>query len=152
MRFLKHRWLLRTLLVLGIVFVVIQLVPYRVSNPSARDEPRWDSPRTRALAVAACFDCHSNETHVLWFERVAPLSWWITGHVDDGRDALNFSEFSAHHGEAGDATETITNGSMPPDYYTWFGLHSKAKLTKAEAQELVDGLRKTYAASGVKGG
>ncbi|MBK5289604.1 MAG: heme-binding domain-containing protein [Acidimicrobiia bacterium] len=148
----RNRWVLRALLVLGIGLLAIQLVPYRVSNPSARDEPPWDSPRTRTLAVAACFDCHSNETKVVWFERVAPLSWWITSHVDDGRAALNFSEFSTRHGESGDAVETINNGSMPPDYYTWLGMHSNAKLTKAKVQQLVDGLRATYAAAGVKGG
>lgn len=109
----------------------------------------WSGTRTRA--VAACFDCHSNETKVLAFERVAPLSWWITGHVDDGRAALNFSDFSRHHGDLGDSTDTISSGSMPPSYYTWLGLHSNAKLTKADKQQLIEGLRNTYAAAGIKG-
>ena len=152
MRFLRTRWVLRGLIVLGVALLAIQLVPYRVSNPSARNEPPWDSPRTRSLAVAACFDCHSNETKVLAFERVAPLSWWITGHVDNGRAALNFSDFSKHHGDLGDATDTISGGSMPPRYYIWLGLHSKAKLSKAQNQQLIDGLRKTYAAAGIKSG
>jgi len=151
MRFLKRRWVRWTLLALVIGFLAIQLVPARVSNPSTRDEPTWDSPRTRALAVAACFDCHSNQSKVVWWERIAPLSWWIKQHVDDGRDALNFSEWSTHHGES-DASETVTNGSMPPDYYTWLGMHSNAKLTAAERKELADGLRKTFAAAGIKGG
>ena len=152
MRLLRNRWVLRGLIALGVALLAIQLVPYRVSNPSARNEPPWDSPRTRSLAVAACFDCHSNETKVLAFERVAPLSWWITGHVDDGRAALNFSDFSRHHGDLGDSTDTISSGSMPPSYYTWLGLHSNAQLTKADKQQLIDGLRKTYAAAGIKGG
>ncbi len=62
MRLRRNRWLLQTLFVLGVALLAIQLVPSRVSNPSARNEPPWDSPRTRTLAVAACFDCHSNET------------------------------------------------------------------------------------------
>lgn len=85
MRLRRNRWLLRALVVLGVALLAIQLVPSRVSNPSARNEPPWDSPRTRTLAVGACFDCHSNETKVLAFERVAPLSWWTTGHVDGSR-------------------------------------------------------------------
>ena len=89
---------------------------------------------------------------LLAFERVAPLSWWITEHVDDGRAALNFSDFSRHHGDLGDSTDTISSGSMPPSYYTWLGLHSNAQLTKADKQQLIDGLRKTYAAAGIKGG
>ncbi|MFI5054751.1 MAG: heme-binding domain-containing protein [Acidimicrobiia bacterium] len=131
---------------LGVVvlFGVIQLVPYRVTNPPVQQEPSWNSPRTRQLAVAACFDCHSNETITYWWEDVAPLSWWITKHVDDGRSALNFSECRQRGGgESGDAAETVTNGSMPPGYYHWFGLHSSANLTAAEKRDLASGLRAT---------
>jgi hypothetical protein len=124
-------------------FLLIQLVPYRVSNPSTRSEPKWDSPRTRALAVRACFDCHSNEVKVPWYGKVAPVSWWLTNHVDDGRAAVNFSEWNASSGRRGenDSSETVLNGSMPPSYFTWFGLHKAAKLTPAEKQELADGLK-----------
>ena len=128
-------------------------MPYRVDNPPVKQEPSWDSPRTRQLAKVACFDCHSNETDTLWFEDVAPLSWWITNHVKEGRDKLNFSEWGSRGGEGSDdAIETIKNGSMPPGYYTWFGLHSDAKLSAKEKQELIDGLRKTFANSGGGGG
>ena len=75
-----------------LAFGVMQLVPYRVTNPAVVQEPTWDSAQTRQLAKAACFDCHSNETHTYWFEKIAPLSYWIKGHVDGGRGALNFSE------------------------------------------------------------
>jgi hypothetical protein len=119
-------------------FLLIQLVPYRVSNPPVRNEPKWDSPRTRQLAVAACFDCHSNEVKTPWYGKVAPVSWLVTNHVNDGRAALNFSEWNG--GGGGDASETVRQGSMPPSYYTLFGLHSNAKLTKAERDELARGL------------
>jgi hypothetical protein len=124
----------------AVVFVLIQFVPYRVDNPPVNREPTWNSPKTRTLAVAACFDCHSNETHTYWWEDVAPLSWWITNHVKDGRAALNFSECTRSGGGENDAAETVRNGSMPPDYYTWLGLHSNAKLTAAEKQQLATGL------------
>ena len=58
------------LVVLG--FGLIQLVPYRVDNPPVKQEPAWDSPQTRKLAVAACYDCHSNETDTYWWEDIAP--------------------------------------------------------------------------------
>ena len=78
-----------------VVFVGIQFVPYRVTNPPVRQEPAWNSPRTRQLAVAACFDCHSNQTHTESWEDIAPLSWWITNHVKEGREKLNFSEWGS---------------------------------------------------------
>jgi mono/diheme cytochrome c family protein len=130
--------------VIGVVvlFGLVQLVPYRVDNPPTKQEPTWDSADTRRLAAVACFDCHSNETHTYWFEDVAPLSWWITNHVKDGREALNFSDCTRGGGE-NEASETVREGSMPPNYYTWFGLHSKADLTTAERRQLAAGLSAT---------
>jgi hypothetical protein len=54
-------WVLGGMVALALL---IQLVPYGRdhTNPPVRLEPAWDSPQTRALAVRACYDCHSNET------------------------------------------------------------------------------------------
>jgi hypothetical protein len=54
-------------------FALIQLVPFgrNHTNPPTTAEPRWDSPRTRALARRACFDCHSNQTTWRWYSNVA---------------------------------------------------------------------------------
>ena len=139
------RWLRFTLIGAVALFVLIQLVPKRVTNPSARVEPPWDSPRTRQLAVTACFNCHSNQTHIAWFERVAPLSWWIANHVEEGRDTLNFSEFDPNHHRSGQKiAHEVEEGSMPPGYYNWFGMHGEAKLSAADRDALVKGLTATY--------
>lgn len=128
-------------------FVLIQFVPYSAGNPSPRDEPKWDSPRTRALMMRACGDCHTNETKVLVFEQVAPVKWYVANHVKEGRAALNFSEWHTAAGEkARDAPEPIGEGSMPPANYTWLGLHGRSKLSAAETKQLIDGLTKTIAA------
>ena len=150
-RILSYWWF--KLLLVGIGgFLLIQLVPYRVDNPSARDEPKWDSTETRALAVRACYSCHSNETTVYAWEKVAPVSWYITNHVKEGRAALNFSEWHTNPGEeAHDSSEAVGDG-MPPSYYTYLGLHSDSKLTAAETRKLIDGLNLTIAADPPKGG
>jgi hypothetical protein len=127
------------------VFLLMQLVPYRITNPSTRREPAWNSPQTRALVVAACFDCHRNETKAPWYGKIAPMSWWLNNHVEDGRRALNFSEWPPQNQRrARRAAETVQRGSMPPPYYTWFGLHSKAKLSPAQRTELINGLEATF--------
>jgi mono/diheme cytochrome c family protein len=150
---LTRRWWLTVIVVAVALFAVVQLVPYRVDNPPVVNEPNWDSAQTRALAVTACYDCHSNESRPLWFEKVAPLSWWITNHVKEGRGALNFSEWgSSGQGESDDVVESVREGSMPPSNYTWFGLHSDAKLTPKQRHQLADGLQKTIAQSGGRSG
>ena len=46
--------------------------------------------------------------------------------VNGGRDELNFSEWDSRQArEMRDTVETIEEGSMPPSYYTWFGLHAR---------------------------
>jgi len=140
-------WWGKVLLVLVIVVVAIQFVPFGVDNPSARDEPKWDSATTKNLFMRACADCHSNQTKVLWFEHVAPVKWYIADHVKEGRGALNIDEWHTTAGEGADeSAKVIRKGEMPPDFYTYLGLHSDSKLTAKERQELIDGLEKTMAA------
>ena len=66
-----------------VLFGLIQLVPVQRTNPPVVAEPPWDSPETRALAVRACFDCHSNETVWPWYAYVAPVSWLVAHDTDE---------------------------------------------------------------------
>lgn len=146
MKTFVSQWWWKLLLVGLAGFALIQLVPYQVDSRKARDEPAWDSPTTRALVVRGCYACHSNETKVAPFEKVAPVKWYIANHVKEGRVALNFSEWhTAAGGEAHDAAEPIGHG-MPPSYFTYFGLHPESKLTPAELKQVINGLEKTIAA------
>jgi hypothetical protein len=141
---------LRRLLPLFVVaacatFGVIQLIPYGRDhdNPAVTGEPEWSSPRTRELMVNACYGCHSNEVEWPWYSSIAPISWAITDHVEAGRDEVNYSEFATNPGEVDETIEVIEDGSMPPAYYTRFGLHPQANLGDAEITELVAGLQAT---------
>jgi hypothetical protein len=93
--------------------------------------------------VDACYACHSNEVEWPWYSNVAPVSWTVTHHVDEGRDKVNYSEFATDPGDADETIEVIREGSMPPNYFTMFGLHDEADLTDAELDELIEGLRAT---------
>jgi len=137
--------------VIGLVvvgFVLIQLVPYgrAHANPPVQAEPKWDSPQTRELAKRACFDCHSNETVWPWYSNVAPMSWMIQKHVDEGRSKLNFSEWHRPQREAREAAETVQKGEMPEKSY--LPLHPEAILSAQEKQALINGLNATLGSSG----
>ena len=77
------------------------------------------------------------------YASVAPISWVVEAHVAEGREKVNYSEFDQRQRGADETIEVIQEGSMPPAYYTRFGRHPEAKLTSAELQELIDGLRAT---------
>jgi hypothetical protein len=128
-----------------LTFGLIQLVPYgrAHSNPPTIGEPAWSSPQTRELMVNACYGCHSNEVEWPWYSNIAPVSWVVTDHADGGRNKVNYSEFSIDDGDADKTIETIREGSMPPSYFTVFGLHPEAKLSDQEIADLIAGLKAT---------
>jgi hypothetical protein len=149
------------LLTLGVFVVVglgtllvIQVVPYgrAHANPAGSGEPQWASPETRELMVRSCFACHSSQVEYPWYSNVAPISWAIQHHVEEGRQAVNYSNFATNPGKAGNSVEVILNGSMPPPYFTRFGLHADAKLTQDEQDALVAGLLATPGLSEQSGG
>ncbi|MFZ0546289.1 MAG: heme-binding domain-containing protein [Candidatus Promineifilaceae bacterium] len=130
-------------------FLLIQLIPYgrNHTNPSVTSEPNWDSPQTRDLAQRACFDCHSNETVWPWYSNVAPVSWLAQHDTDEGRQTLNFSTWNegGKGREPGEAIEAVSRGQMPPPVYLI--THGDARLSPAEKQALIEGLRATISNS-----
>lgn len=125
------------------VFAVMQIIPYgrTHSNPRKIQEPAWDSPRTRELAVRACFNCHSNETTWPWYANVAPMSWVVQFDVEVARDVINFSEWNRHYEMAAYSSQSIMTGNMPTLKYRM--AHPEADLTQQEMIDLARGLDAT---------
>ena len=149
MRTPGRKLLLRAGLGLLLVAVLLQLLPFGRLGPNppvTRDAP-WPNGRARELAVAACYDCHSNQTRRPLYSQVAPFSWLIARDVEQGRDKLNFSTWEGSGGDARDAADTIEERSMPPRRY--LPLHADARLTEDERQVLVEALE---AMGGGRGG
>lgn len=142
------------LVVVLVLLVMIQAVPYgrHHTNPPLRAEPSWDAERTRRLAVRVCFDCHSNHTVWPWFSHVAPISWLVQRDVDQGRRAVNFSEWDRRQQEARESATALRSGTMPPWSYAL--LRPATRLSATERQDLIRGLDATLGSRklGTKGG
>jgi hypothetical protein len=132
-----------TLGVLIVLFGVMQLVPYGRdhTNPPVIAEPAWDSPQTRALAVRACFSCHSNETKWPWYSHVAPFSWVVQHNVNNGRTVINFSEWNRTYDLAPQTVPNVLSAEMPPRMFRL--AHPEARLTDDEKMQLARGLNAT---------
>ena len=125
--------------------VAIQVVPYgrEHTNPPVVQEPQWDTPKTRALFMRACADCHSNETKWPWYSNIAPVSWLVQHDVDEGREHFNISNWLHQKKNKGDeAAEEVREGDMPPLVY--LPAHPEARLSETEKKELVKGLVNTF--------
>lgn len=143
MSVLNRKWWSRTAVGLLGTLLAIQLVPYGRdhTNPPVTGEPTWDAPETRALAKQACFDCHSNETEWPAYARIAPVSWLVQHDVDEGRAALNFSEWTRPQKEAKEAAKEVQEGEMPPAAYKL--VHAHARLSPGDLDRLAQGLMRT---------
>jgi mono/diheme cytochrome c family protein len=130
------------------VIVAMQLVPYGRdhTNPASGKEPEWDSPQTRELVVRACFDCHSNETRWPWYSNVAPVSWLLQHHVNEGREHLNFTEWDTPQKHAHEAAHEVEEGEMP--MWSYLLLHGEAELSDTDKQALIRGLEGMFGKEG----
>jgi hypothetical protein len=98
-------------------------------------------PQVTAMLRAACYDCHSYETRWPWYGHVAPVSWWLNGHVSDARRSLNFSEWP--HGDSqreakkwNRISDSVRDGGMPLPSYA--RIHRAARLTDDQRKQLAD--------------
>lgn len=103
---------------------------------------------TTSILKRACYDCHSNTTVYPWYSNIAPVSWWLKHHVNEGREELNFSKWGSFSDKKKDhkleeCIELVKEGEMPLESYTWS--HKEAVLTmdeKAKLTSFFSGLRK----------
>lgn len=139
---MKTFW--KVVLILVVVFAAIQLVPYgrNHTNPAVVQEPNWDRPQTRSLAVTACYDCHSNETTWPWYSNIAPISWLVQHDVEEARQNVNFSDINGRRIEGDELQEVVQRGQMPPVQYTI--IHKNAILSSEEQQLLMSGFFNTF--------
>jgi hypothetical protein len=138
------RLIIGAAVVVWIGAVAIQFIPYGhgKTNAPVVAEPAWDSPATRAFAVTACFDCHSNETEWPWYSYFAPVSWLVQRDVDQGRAVLNFSEWGQGEQEAEDAAEMYAEGRMPLSIYLF--MNPDANFSEADRAAFYRGLVATF--------
>ena len=128
-----------TLGLVGLLLVGIQLVPMDLSNPPVLHDVTAPHPVADILRNA-CYNCHSRETSWPWYSKVAPVSWFVAGHVKDGRHALDFSDWPVLDFDAQDdllrhIARQVSDGKMPPTSYKI--AHPVARLTDEERDAVV---------------
>ena len=139
------KWVKRIVIALVVIWALLQiytLVGINRTNPAVVQEVKWDSPATRDLAKRACFDCHSNETTWPWYSYVAPVSLRVADHVNEGRERLNFSDWTRPNEDYEEIEKQITRNFMPLSDYLL--MHAEAKLSAEESQALLAGLKATF--------
>lgn len=141
---MSKKWITRILLGFVVLLIASQFIRFDRSRPVTSPDSSFVKlamPPTEIanLLKVACYDCHSYETTYPWYAQVAPISWWIDNHVNEGREHLNFSTWGSYSlkkqaHKAEEAAEEIEEGHMPERTYPW--MHAEARLTAAQRTEL----------------
>ncbi|MCB9315099.1 MAG: heme-binding domain-containing protein [Lewinellaceae bacterium] len=140
---------------LGILVVIQFMRPNRTNPPvdPALDIQQVLQPPADVYAILkdACYDCHSNETQYPWYSQIAPVSWWLVNHIEEGREHLNFSTLGTLALEdraeiMEEAAEAVQKGEMPLSSYTW--THPAARLSATQRDLVVTWLNTQSAGEG----
>jgi hypothetical protein len=127
-------------LALTILFLMLTLIAFEGStskiqvdqaSPEVHDPEPFRGSEVGKTLARACGNCHSNQTNLPWYGHIAPVSWWLESHVRQGREALNFSDWTRYpagvrRNELELICGVISSGRMPPKSYT--ALHPEARL------------------------
>lgn len=138
-------------ILIGVVAALIIMQFFRIDKTTPKHDAstdfinmsQGDTEVTKLLKVA-CYDCHSYDTEYPWYTNVAPLSFWIKGHIKGGRQKLNFAEWASYddgkrNHKLEESIEEIEEAHMPLKSYTW--LHPESKLSETDKTKLVAWLK-----------
>ncbi len=126
------------IIVIILIGVLIQLYRPKLDNPPVTADMQAE-PEARAIIKRACYDCHSNETRLAWFDEPAPAYWLVVKDVREGRKVLNFSTFdslpkAAQAAKWFESIMQIEQQAMPLASYK--AMHSGGKVSAAELEVL----------------
>ncbi len=134
----------KILIGLAIVFIGIQFIPITLNQSEKVSENdiivSLNPPQEIAeLLKTSCYDCHSNNSKYPWYDKIAPVSWWVAHHIDEAKEELNFSEWVAFtskrkNHKLEEMIEVLDEGEMPLSSYLI--MHGDAKVSTEQAEQL----------------
>jgi hypothetical protein len=139
------KWLV---VILATALVAAQFVRPARTNPQFASTQTIENivnvpPDVHATLTRACADCHSDETRWPWYSHVAPVSWFVINHVDQGRRRINFSTWVRPGKEPQDSLDRlkamcreVQDGGMPLSSYLL--IHWNAKLSAEDVKQICD--------------
>jgi hypothetical protein len=100
----------------------------------------------KKILQVSCYDCHSNNTAYPWYSNIQPVGWWLQGHINDGKDELNFNEFAAYSTRRQlnmmrGIIHEVKSGKMPMSSYLL--IHKEARLSAEQKQKILEWAKNT---------
>jgi hypothetical protein len=118
----------------AVLFLAAQLYRPKIDHLPVTAEIQAP-PEVKQILRNSCYNCHSNETRLSWFDEPAPAYWLVARDVRMARSRLNFSEIgklppAKQRAALFTAVNMIQLGAMPlPSYRR---MHPGATVTAAQ--------------------
>ena len=92
------------------------------------------------ILKTSCYNCHSNNTDYPWYSYVQPVGMYLQGHINEGKENLNLSEFGNYSDRRQKSKlismiNQINENEMPLPAYTL--IHRDAKLSEEDKKEVI---------------
>ena len=146
------KWAALVLVVLVALAQLVRPLDAKPSTDPSRTIQAHLQPGSPLGAVLdrSCGNCHTNAAAWPWYARIAPVSWVIAKGVNEGREAINFSEWSGYSPERRRDLLTascrdVSEGKMPDRLYTT--LRPEARLSTGDIEAICAAARQTDAVS-----
>ena len=135
----------KIVLIILAVFILIQFVRPEKNNSQNETnsiEILMEVPtEVQQILKTSCNNCHSNNTAYPWYSEIAPVSWYLASHVNQGKEHLNFSEWALYNENQKnhiieDLLEELEEKRMPLKSY--LNVHENAKMTAEQYKVLIN--------------
>jgi len=121
-------------LFLTAIFLLLQLARPEIANSSLKSDKTLPAPVAKIIKEK-CYDCHSDQTELKWFDKIVPAYWLVAKDVREGRQALNFSKWDSvktpdQNAKMFEILNQMSKGAMPLEQYT--ALHPSARISASD--------------------
>ncbi len=135
-------------IIIVLLFIIIVFQFIRIDKTTKPVDPTLDiialtkpDAEITSILKVSCYDCHSNQPTYPWYTNIAPFSWWIKHHINEGTHHLNFSDWGNYTQKRKDhkldeCIEMVEEDEMPMSSYTL--MHKDAKLSPAQKALLIN--------------
>lgn len=133
----------KILVVLLIALVLIQFYRPEKNNAEYRDVAAFEAETNvtgniKTIMENNCYNCHSNKTDYPWYAQIAPASFFISHHIEEGNEHFNISQWQTYSYKKKDhkleeLIEEVEEGEMPLDSYTW----THGSITEEEKEVVI---------------
>lgn len=142
------KYLTKKKIALSLLLLLIVFQFFRIDKTTKPVDPNLDiieltkpDAEIASILKVSCYDCHSNQASYPWYANIAPVSWWIKHHINEGSHHLNFSEWGNYTQKRKDhkldeCVEMVEEDEMPMSSYTL--MHKDAVLPPAQKTLLLN--------------